>query len=148
MSLSRTSEAGSMRGGDSDLIETFVQLHNMFGSVRKAYLPSYRSANVQLFHLAQAIGTVYLPTTQMSLDMWRRRAMEQLVELAIKQIGMIEGVMYPDKQARWTWMDYQITPEVACDPGLTGRVVSSSVVTGLARAHKAQVQGVLRKAGF
>jgi hypothetical protein len=132
-------------------IEKFRFLSHSYGSVRQIRKDGYLEAQVELYHLAQFIGSHTCPAIQKDLERARRDAMEQLVKFEFDHLATADSIFAPAKcqnDRRWTWVDYQITPEVAGDPNLTGRIVTKDVTIRLQQALKAQVRAILRRVGM
>ncbi|MGH9426568.1 MAG: hypothetical protein ACRD2L_09755 [Terriglobia bacterium] len=102
-------------------------------------------AQIEMFLIAQAICALTQPKLQESLDKTRAAIVAEIVGYK-HDLSSADAVVTPAdhlKCLRWSWRDYQITPEVSHDPELAGRVVSYRLVTKLRHLHKAQVRVVL-----
>jgi hypothetical protein len=129
-------------------VERFIQLQREFprppmGSSYKIRVGRalFLMAQLEMFVLAQMIGRKYISDVQRELDSSRRDVMEELSKLDSPKPNVVK----PYKcVSHIRWSDFQITPEVAGDANLTGKHVSKKNADRLRRAHRAQVQQILR----
>ncbi len=89
----------------------------------------FTRAQVELWQLAQAICALREPALQSHLDQTRRKIMEELRKL--KHGGAAVRVVKYARRMRW--YDFQLTPEISIDPGLTGRVTNQRNLNELRR---------------
>lgn len=135
----RTSSALLLLG----LAEEFARLHRLYGTVRARLKPDFYARNVELYHWAQVIGALQAPRVQQELDACRRQVMNIIVEQEHGALRHDDGVFAPAlDRTRWTWMDYQITPEVSHDPALLGRICDKRLVKRLQQALHLQIKAV------
>lgn len=139
----------------SDLIETFRNLHFQFGSARDWDKPYFRQANIDMFHLAQAICTLYHPLIQVELDKQRKLIVEEFAAQTLKgkwlagaSIMAPQGMGQPISRKQMIWSDFQITPEISCDPNLTGRVINRALTYKLNKLLRKQTTTVRRLVGI
>jgi hypothetical protein len=110
-------------------IARFRELHQQHGHLPRSsrhrtpdMLRQFHAAQCEMFHLAQVISMLVDPKTQLELDNVRREIMEQ-IELNIK---VPTGARVETKQlgtGQLIWSEFQLTPEIAVDPTITGNAV-------------------------
>lgn len=135
---------------DVGLKEEFARLHWLYGP-RAFRKPEFYAMNVQLFHYAQVLCTMHAPRIQAELDQVRKDIMEMLVEQMIERLQLSDAILAPApivQRQRWTWLDYQITPEVSHDPNMTGLVCSRTLTLQLKSALAHQVKAVKQIVGI
>jgi len=127
------------------LIQRFRELHLAYGRAHNSHKDGFREANIELFILAQAIGALYAPGVQQSLNETRRAIVKDLLT-GPQRLTMIDAVMAPvgKRKVNYVWSDYQITPEISVDPELLGRVVSHKLTRKLLKTQRLQISLVLR----
>lgn len=97
-------------------------------------------AQMEMFYLAQAICSQHAPLVQQNLNELRRQVMDQITNGPIGFAGQVVPTRI-HKPHHWT--DFQITPEFALDPMLTGRFVDRSTTRQLNQALREQIKIVL-----
>jgi len=101
----------------------------------------FDQAQIDLFHLAQALCTLINPEIQLRLDLLREEIMAQL-RLALRT-SATGAVVVRRKVTRPTlWWEYQITPELAHDPTIVGHAVLRPYVTKLKQALRDQAAAI------
>lgn len=129
----------------SELVVEFVKLHFQYGTARAFRREGFYDNNVQLFHWAQVLGAQHAPRVQNELNSIRRQVMEVLTRQMHERIRHGDPIIAPaqkEQRARWTWMDYQITPEVSHDAALTGLVCDFQLVVHLKHALRNQIEAI------
>lgn len=92
----------------------------------------------ELWQLAQAICTLYDHPTQYALDNARRQVVSEIQASLACHGG---AVVIPTKQPRaMRWTDFELTPELTCDPHITYRNASYTATSRLRNAHRKQKQ--------
>lgn len=131
-----------------DLILRFRELYRAFGRTSLTAKPGYDQAQIELYILAQALGSLYAKQTQDQLNACRREAMQQLMG-ELKKLRYSDAVMAPvnTNRRRMNWADIQITPEVTMDLRLIGRVVDNKLVAKLNALRRKQISQILRIVG-
>jgi hypothetical protein len=98
----------------------------------------FHAAQVEMFNLAQVICMLVDPAIQLELDATRREIMEQ-IELNIK---VPTGARVETKRitsGHLIWSEFQLTPEIAVDPTITGNAVLFPFLRRLRALLRAQV---------
>lgn len=101
-------------------------------------IEQFRMAQVEMFNLAQVICTLIDPQLQLRLDTVRREIMQQ-IDLNIK---VPTGARVETKRttlSHLVWYEYQLTPEIAVDPTITGNAVLFPLLRRLKACLRAQV---------
>lgn len=104
-------------------------------------LNQFYNAQIEMFYLAQKICMLTAPHIQIELDAIRRQIVEQ-IELSIKAPVGARVVTQRVRTCNYIWSEYQLTPEFATDPGITGNVVLAPLLKKLKAALRAQVAQV------
>lgn len=99
---------------------------------------------VEMFYLAQAICSRSHPELQQELDQLRRDVMDEVNNGPLEATG---GIYPTQVRQSHHWTDFQLTPELALDPALTGRFVSAGKIRRLNQILKLQIQTVLKEVG-
>lgn len=123
-------------------IARFRELRAQFGHLpRQRRTPEvverFRMAQVEMFNLAQVICTLSEPALQLELDAIRREIMEQ-IELNIKVPTGARVVTKRINTASLLWYEFQLTPEIATDPTITGNAVLYPLLRKLKGLLRAQ----------
>jgi hypothetical protein len=82
----------------------------------------FHAAQVEMFNLAQVICMLTEPGIQLELDATRREIIEQ-IELNIKVPTGARVVTKRIASGHLLWSEFQLTPEIAVDPTITGNAV-------------------------
>src|SRR3989442_7946473 len=99
----------------------------------------WSGAQLELWHLAQAIAALAAPPVQAALDAARRQVIRELHEGAPRTRGCDACLTGVPTRKLVAWFDIDVTPEVAQDPSLHGRRVSGPTVRTLPQALRAQI---------
>lgn len=107
--------------------------------------------NVELFNIAQGIGSLTVPDIQQTLDDLRRAVLaeinnQQKVHDFSPRLHQGHPVAFTPRGFKYTkWEDIQITPEFAFDSTITGLKISSRLAKKLIVAHKMQIASIIRR---
>lgn len=101
----------------------------------------FNAAQVEMFYLAQVICDSLDPAIQHALDETRREIVEQ-IELGIKVPTGARVVTKRIANGNFIWSEFQITPELAVDPSITGNAVLHPLLKKLRALLRAQVATV------
>lgn len=138
-----------MKGGDYRLeaaLDRFKILRNSYGHLPRRgrtleMLRCFDAAQVEMFQLAQLICALIAPQVQADLDNVRREIME-LIELNIKAETGARVVTKKIASSHMVWYEFQLTPEIAVDPTITGNAVLGNLLPRLKAALRQQVTRV------
>ena len=99
---------------------------------------AFHTAQVEMFQLAQLICMMIRPDVQVELDSVRREIVEQIGMHIKAPIGArVVTKRIPDSHLLWS--EFQLTPEIAVDPTITGNVVLLPLLKRLKALLRAQV---------
>jgi len=97
----------------------------------------FDQAQIELFHLAQAICALLNPEVQLRLDLLREEIMAQL-RLELRTCATGAFVVRRKHPRPVLWWEYQITPELTHDPTIVGNAVLRPYVSRLKTALRDQ----------
>lgn len=91
-----------------------------------------------MFNIAQMICSLVDPGLQLDLDTCRREIIQQ-IELNIKVPTGARVVTRRITNSNLIWSEFQLTPEISVDPGITGNAVLFPFLRRLKALLRAQV---------